>query len=113
MMNNAMQLLSTVRTVAAPHGPSCDVITFDFVPQLLKLLQNWTIMTQDNLLIDVHNPLLPYKRLEARSLQATAVLDSAMSTARRRRYWSNSSTSETQSNNIMVEEHLNPPSINT
>ena len=60
MMNNAMQLLSTVRTVAAPHGPSCDVITFDFVPQLLKLLQNWTIMTQDNLLIDVHNPLLPY-----------------------------------------------------
>ncbi len=55
------QLLPTVRTVAAPHGPSCDVITFDFVPQLFKLLQNQTIMTQDNLLIDVHNPLLPYK----------------------------------------------------
>ena len=61
MMNNATHLLPTVRTVAAPHGPSCDVITFDFVPQLLKLLQNQTIMTQDNLLIDVHNPLLPYK----------------------------------------------------
>ena len=60
MMNNATQLLPTVRTVAVPHGPSCDVITFDFVPQLLKLLQNRSIMTQDNLLIDVHNPLLPY-----------------------------------------------------
>jgi hypothetical protein len=38
----------------------CDVITFDFDPQLLKLLQNRTILLQDNLLIDVHNPLLPY-----------------------------------------------------
>ncbi len=36
MMNNATHLLPTVvRTVAAPHGPLCDVITFDFVPQLL------------------------------------------------------------------------------
>ena len=43
MMNNTTQLLPMVRTVAAPHGPSCDVITFDFVPQLLKLLQNRTI----------------------------------------------------------------------
>jgi hypothetical protein len=34
MMNNATHLLPTVRTVTAPHGPSCDVITFDFVPQL-------------------------------------------------------------------------------
>ena len=60
MMNNATQLLPTVRTVAVPDGSSCDVIWFDCVPQLLKLLQNQTIMTQDNLLIDVHNPLLPY-----------------------------------------------------
>ena len=60
MMNNATQLLPTVRTVAVPHGPLCDVITFDCVPQLLKLLQNRSIMTQDNPLIDVHNPLLPY-----------------------------------------------------
>jgi hypothetical protein len=50
-----------VRTVAAPHGRLCDGITFNFVPQLLELLQNWTILTQDNLLIDVHNPLLPFK----------------------------------------------------
>ena len=40
MLNSATQLLPTVRTIAAPHRPSCDVITFDFVPHLLKLLQN-------------------------------------------------------------------------
>ena len=48
MMTNATQLLPMVQTVAVPHVPSCDVITFDFVPQLLTLLQNQTIMTQDN-----------------------------------------------------------------
>ena len=60
MMNNATQLLPSVRTVDALHGPPCDVITFDFVPQLLQLLQNWTIMTQENLLIDVQDPLWRY-----------------------------------------------------
>ena len=61
LMNNATQLLPPVRTVAVvPHVPSCDVITFDFVPQLLKLFKNRTIMTKDNLLIDVHNPLILY-----------------------------------------------------
>jgi hypothetical protein len=55
MMNNAMQLLPTVRTVAAPHGPLCDVITFDFVLQLSKLLKSQTIVNQDKLLIDMHN----------------------------------------------------------
>ena len=37
-----------------------DVIVFDFVPQLLCLLQNPKLMTADNLLIDPKNPLLPY-----------------------------------------------------
>ncbi len=47
--------------VDVPHRPPCDVITFDFVPQLLQLLQNRTIMTQENLLIDVvQDPLRPY-----------------------------------------------------
>ena len=36
------------------------VIVFDFVPQLLRLLQNPKLMTADNLLIDPKNPLLPY-----------------------------------------------------
>jgi hypothetical protein len=60
MMNNATQLLPSVHKVVVPHGAPCDVITFDFVPQLLKLLQNPELMTQANLLIDVQNPLVPY-----------------------------------------------------
>ncbi len=40
MISNATHLLPIVRTVAAPHGRLCDGITFNFVPQLLELLQN-------------------------------------------------------------------------
>ena len=38
-----------------------DVICFDFVLQLLHLLQNKKLMTQENLLIDVNNPTAMYK----------------------------------------------------
>ena len=59
-------LLPTVVPVISPnnsqHGlaVSCDVIVFDFVPQLLSLLQNRKIMTAENLLIDINDPLRPY-----------------------------------------------------
>ncbi len=46
--------------VTVPHGIPRDVIVFDFVPQLLRLLQNPKLMTADNLLIDPKNPLLSY-----------------------------------------------------
>ena len=36
------------------------LFVFDFVPQLLRLLQNPKLMTADNLLIDPKNQLLPY-----------------------------------------------------
>jgi hypothetical protein len=58
---NADQLLPSVQTVQCPHGPTMDVITFDFVPQLLSLLQNPSIMTQENLVIAVDNPLQRYQ----------------------------------------------------
>ena len=45
-MKNAKQLLPSVYTVACPHGSLCDVIAFDFVPQLLSLLQSRDLMTQ-------------------------------------------------------------------
>ena len=47
-MHNAKKLLPNVQTVHVPHGPPCDVITYDFVPQLLSLLQNRKIMMQEN-----------------------------------------------------------------
>ena len=37
------------------------VIVFDFVPQLLRLLQNPQIMKQENLVIDFNQPLLPFE----------------------------------------------------
>ena len=59
-VTNAQRLLSSVITVAVPHGPPCDVIAYEFAPQLLNLLQNPSIMTAANLLIDLQNPLTPY-----------------------------------------------------
>ena len=47
--------------VALTNLISIDVICFDFPLQLLHLLQNKTLMTQENLLIDVTNPTAMYK----------------------------------------------------
>ena len=52
-MNNEKELLPSVQPVPTQNKTSCDVIAFDFVPQLLKLLQNCKIMIQDNLVIDM------------------------------------------------------------
>ena len=59
-VHNARLVLPSVLTVNCPHSPHLDVICFDFVPQLLSLLQNRIIMTQENLVIDVNDPLKPY-----------------------------------------------------
>ena len=59
-VENAKRLLPTVKRVDVPHGPACDVITFEFAPQLLSLLQNPALMTAENLAIDIANPLVPY-----------------------------------------------------
>ena len=60
VVKNARQLLPSVVNVTVPYGLPRDVIVFDFVPQLLRLLQNPKLMTSTNLLIDPKNPLLPY-----------------------------------------------------
>ena len=59
-IENARQLLPSVYHVPMPHGAPCDVIAFDFVPQLLSLLQDRSIMTSENLVIDPINPLARY-----------------------------------------------------
>jgi hypothetical protein len=56
-MNNAEELLPSVHPVLTQAGTICNVIAFNFVPQLLKLLQNRRIMIQDNLVLDMLNPL--------------------------------------------------------
>ena len=66
-ITNAHRLLPVVcpvpiieRTKDTEKAYSVEVISYDFVPQLLALLQNRDIMTEDNLLIDVQDPLKPY-----------------------------------------------------
>ena len=59
-MNNAKQLLSSIQPVPTQNETSSDVIAFDFVPQLLRLLQNRRIMIQDNLVLGMQNPLQQY-----------------------------------------------------
>ena len=59
---NATQLLPSVLLVSSPHSPPCDVIVFDFVSQLLRLLQNPTLlMIPENVLLDFRDPLKRYK----------------------------------------------------
>ena len=48
-------------TVNLNDNLSIDVMCFDFPNQLLHLLQNKKLMTQENLLIDVNNPTNAYK----------------------------------------------------
>jgi hypothetical protein len=62
-MNNAKQLLPSLRSVSTQNETSSNVIAFAFVPQLLRFLQNCRIMIQDNLVLDMHNPLQQYQSL--------------------------------------------------
>jgi len=55
------KLLPKIETVNLPHGPPSEIVTFDFVPQLLSLLQNRSLMTAANLAIDINKPLQPFK----------------------------------------------------
>ena len=57
---NATQLLPSVLSVLCPHGPPCNVVVFDFVPQLLRLLQNSRLMIPENVVLDLQEPLKPY-----------------------------------------------------
>jgi hypothetical protein len=59
-LKNAKRLLPSVSTVEFQGGTKSDVITFEFVPRLLNLLQNPALMTAEKLSIDPLNPLMPY-----------------------------------------------------
>jgi hypothetical protein len=45
-MTNPKQLLPSVTTVTVPHGLPREIITYEFAPQLLHLLQNPKTMTK-------------------------------------------------------------------
>jgi hypothetical protein len=64
-LHNAKQMLPSVVLIQLPdHLPdtkSMDVICYDFVPQLLLILQNKEMMLANNLELDPNNPFSMYK----------------------------------------------------
>ena len=72
-LTNAKRLLPSIATVQLSNSTISDVITFEFVPQLLNLLQNPALMTAEKLAIDPLNPLLPYHSLDGRLSEASTV----------------------------------------
>ena len=64
-IHNAEQMLPHLEPIDLPE-PLCDmismnVICYDFVPQLLSILQNKEMMAGNNLVLDPNNPLARYK----------------------------------------------------
>ena len=70
---NGKKLLPFVRIVDVDHGSPSDVICFDFASQLLSLLQNPSIMTAENLAIDINDPLKPYHELKGSNVLGEAL----------------------------------------
>ena len=58
---NATLLPPSIQPVLHLDGSPSKVIVFDFVPQILRLLQNPSVMTPENLAIDFNAPLLCYE----------------------------------------------------
>jgi len=59
-------LVSTPLPVPLPKMSHVDVICYDFVPQLLSLLQDQSLMTEDNLLLNPACPLAMYQPEDGR-----------------------------------------------
>ena len=57
MLHNANCMLPEVVPTILSPALSVDVMRFDFVPQLLSLLQDPTKMVQENLVIDINQPI--------------------------------------------------------
>ena len=61
MVANADHFLPYPRTVTPHVGTPFEVICYDFVPQLLSVLQDTTLMQPDNLCIDPDSPCAMYR----------------------------------------------------
>jgi hypothetical protein len=64
-LHNSEQMMPNVVSIQLPDPlpdvKSMDVICYDFVPQLLSILQNEEMMSANNLVLDPNNPLSMYK----------------------------------------------------
>ena len=64
-LHNSRWMLPHLKTIVLPdplpYASKLDVICYDFVLQLLSILQDKEMMTSDNLVLDLMNPLAMYK----------------------------------------------------
>ena len=69
-LHNSRQMLPHLEPIKLPvplsFADRLDVICYDFVPQLLSILQNKEMMSSENLLLDSTNPLSMYKPKDGR-----------------------------------------------
>ncbi len=70
--HNGNKLLPFVQKVDVDHGSPSDVICFDFVAQMLSLLQNQSIRAE-NLAIDINDPLKTYFELKGSNVLGEAI----------------------------------------
>ncbi len=73
LVHNGNKLLPFVRRVDVDQRSPLDVICFDFVAQLLSLLQNPSITRAENLTIDINDPLEPYFELKGSNVLGEAI----------------------------------------
>ena len=69
-LHNAEQMLPHLQSIdlpdPLPNVKTLNVICYDFVPQLLSILQNKKMMSTNNLVLDPNNPLAMYKPPDGR-----------------------------------------------
>ena len=69
-LHNAEQMLPHLESIPLPdplpNVNSMNVICYDFVPQLLSILQNRKMMSAENLVLDPNNPLAMYMPHDSR-----------------------------------------------
>ena len=69
-LHNAEQMLPHLESIELPEPlpnvTTMNVICYDFVPQLLSILQNKEMMCANNLVLDPNNPLAMYKPHDGR-----------------------------------------------
>jgi hypothetical protein len=63
-IHNSHQMLPFLKTIdlpePLPQADTLDVICYDFVPQILSMLQDKEMMSPDNLVLDPTNPLAKF-----------------------------------------------------
>ena len=60
MVVNNNAFYPKIQSIPLINTSTVDIVSFDFVSQLLRIVQNPELMTQNNLLLDIDNPTIMY-----------------------------------------------------